>query len=280
LRGAAPALPTRLPDRPKGVRACLRASFDHNQRMRRAVIDDRGGDDGVLRLHGTIARDLGIQIASGVIRPGDILDGEIAASGMLNVSRTAYREAVRILSAKGLVTSRPKVGTRVSPREQWHLLDPDVLGWIFGAKPDESLLDGLFELRRIIEPEAASLAAQRRTEAHVETMRASLEDMAVHTLGTEAGRSADQQFHAALLDASGNPFLSSLTSGVAAAVAWTTIFKQRLQPLRRDALPDHRKVFDAVAARDAAGAHAAMAQLVDLALSDTRKARDEWLAPA
>lgn len=244
------------------------------------VIDDRAGDDGVLRLHGTIARDLGIKIASGVIRPGDILDGEIAASEMLNVSRTAYREAIRILSAKGLVTSRPKVGTRVSPREQWHLLDPHVLGWIFGATPDESLLDGLFELRRIIEPEAASLAAQRRTEAHVEAMRTSLEDMACHTLATEAGRSADQQFHAALLDASGNPFLSSLTSGVAAAVAWTTIFKQRLQPLRRDALPDHRKVFDAVAARDAAGAHAAMAQLVDLALSDTRKARDEWVVPA
>ena len=83
-----------------------------------------------LRLHGSIARDLGMRIVSGRARPGDILDGEIDASDRLEVSRTAYREAVRILAAKGLVESRPKVGTRVSLPERWHLLDPDVLSWI------------------------------------------------------------------------------------------------------------------------------------------------------
>lgn len=239
---------------------------------------EAAGEHKVLRLHGTIARDLGMRIVSGAVKPGEILDGEIAASGLLNVSRTAYREAVRILAAKGLVHSRPKIGTRVSARNDWHLLDPDVLAWIFGSEPDEALLNGLFELRKIVEPEAAGLAAQRRTDAHVAQMTEALDAMAFHSLATEPGRKADQQFHAALLDASGNAFLSSLTSGVAAAVAWTTIFKQREQPLRRDPIPDHRKVLDAVRDQDPVAAHAAMAHLVDLALLDTRRARDESAA--
>src|ERR1700751_4952417 len=74
-----------------------------------------------LRLHGTIARKLGIAIVSGQYKPGDLLDSEIAASEQLAVSRTAYREAVRILAAKGLVDARPKVGTRVNPRSQWSI---------------------------------------------------------------------------------------------------------------------------------------------------------------
>ena len=222
-----------------------------------------------LRLHGSLARDLGILIVSGQHEPGDVLEGEIEASERLHVSRTAYREAVRILAAKGLVEARPKTGTRVNPRDKWHLLDPDVLSWIFNYEPDEHLIHSLFELRRVVEPAAAQLAAERRTQTHIETMRTALEGMAKHTLATDAGRRADQEFHAALLDASANPFLVSLSSGVGAAVAWTTIFKQRGGRLLRDPMPDHRRVFEAVEAGDPAAAHAAMTQLVDLALFDT-----------
>jgi DNA-binding FadR family transcriptional regulator len=226
-----------------------------------------------LRLHGTIARDLGIRIVSGDYQPGDIMSGEVAASGELRVSRTAYREAVRILAAKGLVESRPKVGTRVSPRAQWHLLDPDVLSWIFSNEPAESLLSGLFELRKIVEPEAAALAAARRSDEQLEAMRTALAAMAEHTLATPEGREADKQFHGALLDASQNHFLISLTSGVAAAVAWTTIFKQRENPLHRNPIPDHKRVYDAVAAGDADAARTAMAKLVDMAFYDTKRSQ-------
>jgi DNA-binding FadR family transcriptional regulator len=220
-----------------------------------------------------IAQDLGIQIVSGTYAPGELLEGEIAASDQLQVSRTAYREAIRILAAKGLVVSRPKTGTRVSARKNWHLLDPDVLSWIFQNEPDDQLLANLFELRRIIEPEAAALAAGRRTDEHLHGMKAALEDMASHTLAVEAGRLADQLFHSTLLDASGNVFLMSLTTGVEAAVAWSTEFKQRKSPLRRDPVPDHYKVFEAVAAQDAEAAHKAMAELIDWAFIDTRTAR-------
>jgi DNA-binding FadR family transcriptional regulator len=228
-----------------------------------------------LRLHGVVARDLGIKIVSGRYKPGDLLDGEIEASERLHVSRTAYREAVRILAAKGLVEVRPKVGTRVTSRDTWHLLDPDVLSWMFEQqRPDEHLIEGLFELRKVVEPEAAALAAARRSPAHLTAMEDALRRMELHSLAKEEGRLADQQFHAALLDASDNPFLRTLTSSVAAAVAWTTIFKQRQRPLVRDPLPDHVRVYEAIAAADVEEARRAMLNLVDMALIDTRSASD------
>lgn len=219
-----------------------------------------------------VARDIGILIVSGRYKPGDLLGGEIEASERLNVSRTAYREAVRILAAKGLVEVRPKIGTRVSPREKWHLLDPDILSWIFRYEPEEDLLESLFELRKIVEPEAAALAAKRRSEAQLKVMGEAVDAMAQHTLATEEGRLADQNFHAALLEASGNPFLISLTSSVSAAVTWTTVFKQRRRPLKRDPIPDHLRVYEAIRASDPEAAFGAMADLIDMALIDTTTA--------
>lgn len=234
---------------------------------------DHGSDRrGALRLHGMVARDIGTSIVSGRYNAGDILDGEIEASGRFHVSRTAYREAVRILAAKGLVEVRPKVGTRVTPRERWHLLDPDVLSWMFEQEPEDAVIQSLFELRRLVEPEAAALAAARRSEDQLDRMSDALERMERHTLAVEEGRIADQQFHAILLEAAGNPFLTTLTSGIAAAVAWTTIYKQRARPLVRDPVPDHVQVRDAIAAGDPDGARAAMRHLVDMALFDTTTA--------
>jgi DNA-binding FadR family transcriptional regulator len=248
---------------PAASKAATTAAAKENARPRRRS----------LRLHGTIARDLGVAIVSGRYKPGELLNGEIAASDRLHVSRGAYREAVRILAAKGLIESRPKVGTRISQPEYWHLLDPDVLSWIFEFEPDETLLANLFELRKIVEPQAAALAAMRRTQEHLDTMARALAGMAKHSLAVEAGRLADQDFHSALLRASGNAFIVSLTSGVAAAISWTTIFKQRESPLSRDPIPDHRRVYEAVAASNPQAAHAAMENLVDLAFLDTTNAR-------
>ncbi|MDE2163408.1 MAG: FadR family transcriptional regulator [Alphaproteobacteria bacterium] len=223
----------------------------------------------VLRLHGTIARDLGTAIMSGVYQPGDLLTGEVASSERLAVSRTAYREAVRILAAKGLVESKPKVGTKVSSKDKWHLLDPDVLAWAFENEPDLDLLNSLFELRNIVESAAAALAATRRSEMHLKTMQRAIDGMARFTLATEAGRQADQDFHTALLQATENPFIMSLTTGVNAAVNTTTMFKQRNRPLPRDPVPDHVRVFEAIADKNAVGAQKAMTELIQLARLDT-----------
>ncbi len=221
-----------------------------------------------LRVHGGIAREIGMSIVSGRLRPGHVLDGEVEASSRRKVSRTAYREAMRILVAKGLVHSRPRTGTRVSNVSEWHLLDPDVLGWLFSDIPRPEILHGLFELRTLVEPAAAALAASRRGQAHLADMRRALDAMALHTLHKPEGREADKAFHAALLAATANPFVISLTNGVTAAVNSLTEFKQRLARIERDPVPDHLRVYDAIAARDAEGAREAMIRLIRLAVLD------------
>lgn len=222
------------------------------------------------RLHGSIARRLGIAIVSGRIRPGETLDNEVVSSEQLSVSRTAYREAVRILAAKGLVSSRPKLGTKVCEKADWHLLDPEVLSWFFESQPSEDFIFGLFELRLIIEPAAAGFAAERRTPDDLEAMRRALQAMERHGFDNAEGQSADREFHSAILAATRNPVLFALSSSIGAAVRWTTIFKQRKRRLPRDPVPDHWRVFDAIAAGGAEAARIAMRDLVTLALEDTR----------
>jgi DNA-binding FadR family transcriptional regulator len=220
------------------------------------------------RLHQAIANRLGIAILSGDYQPGDPLNGEIDQALALGVSRTPYREAIRILISKGLLESRPKAGTHVTPRSRWNLLDPDVLAWMFMGKPDKAFIRDLFELRELLEPAAASLAASRRTEAQLTQMRAALDTMRRRGLATVQGRMADQQFHHAILEAAGNLALASLSSSVGAAVQWTTQFKQNAQATPRDPLPEHVAVFDAIAAADPARARQSMMVLLQLALDD------------
>lgn len=224
------------------------------------------------RLHGAIAHKLGTDILSGKYGPGDILSGEVAFAEELKVSRSAYREAIQVLTAKGLVASRPKAGTRVLPRDRWNLLDPEVLGWAFASEPDVEFVRSLFELRAIVEPAAARFAAMRRNKDDLKVMKEALAAMRRHTLTTEAGRAADRDFHNAILHATRNDALMVLSASIGAAVSWTTQFKQRSRALPRNPIPDHVRVYDAIAARDGEGAAEAMNVLVALALEDTRSA--------
>ncbi|MFB0872823.1 MULTISPECIES: FadR/GntR family transcriptional regulator [unclassified Sphingobium] len=224
------------------------------------------------RLHGAIAHKLGMAILSGQYQPGDTLSGEVAFAEELDVSRSAYREAIQVLTAKGLVESRPKAGTRVLPRTRWNLLDPEVLAWAFAGEPDIQFVRDLFELRAIVEPAAARLAAQRRDKEDLKVMKDALAAMRRHTLATDAGRAADRDFHNAILKATGNDALIVLTASIGAAVNWTTQYKQRARALPRNPIPDHVRVFDAIAAGDPQGAADAMGVLVQLALEDTASA--------
>lgn len=231
----------------------------------------------LLRVHGVVAREIGLSIVSGKLRPGDVLEGEIEASARRQVSRTPYREAIRILNAKGLIHSRPRTGTRVSEISEWHLLDPDVLAWMFSGVPRAEVLHGVFELRTIVEPAAAALAARRHNQAHLANMRGALDAMSFHTLAAPAGREADKAFHAALLSATANPFVMSLTKGVTAAVEALTEFKQRLAKIERDPVPDHRRVYDAIAAGDPDAARDAMTVLIRNAVLDMPESqRSDW----
>ncbi len=224
------------------------------------------------RLRGAIAHKLGVAILSGEFAPGETLSSEVVFAETLDVSRSAYREGIQVLIAKGLVESRPKAGTRVLQRDRWNLLDPDVLAWAFAGEPDPQLVRSLFELRAIIEPAAAGLAATNRDRADLKQMKEALAAMRRHSLATDLGRAADRQFHDAILRATRNDALRVLSASIGAAVSWTTQFKQRLRALPRNPIPDHVVVYDAIVAADPVAASAAMRQLVDLALEDTQNA--------
>lgn len=220
------------------------------------------------RLHHAVARWLATQIVHGDIPVGHVFPAEIEHSEQLGISRSVLREAFRMLAAKGLVSSRPKAGTRVNERRQWSLLDPDVLAWQIQSEPSEEFLRNLFELRMVVEPQAAEMAASRRSEGQLVDMANALDAMERHTLATEKGRAADQRFHELLMEATGNEMLAALSSSIMAAIAWTTTIKQRVNAAPRDPMPEHRQLFEQIAARNAKQAKRAMQALLELALSD------------
>ena len=136
------------------------------------------------------------------------------------------------------------------------------------------VLRGLFELRAIVEPAAAALAAERRNDGQLERMREALITMQRATLATDEGQAADREFHDLILEATGNPPLGALSSSIGAAVRWSTIYKQRARDLPRDPMPEHWKAFDAIAAGRTDMARTAMEELIGLALDDSLESRN------
>lgn len=237
----------------------------------RAPTPERASSPQGEAIHNRIARDLAIDIISGRHPSGAALPNEVEASAELGISRTAYREAIRILAAKGLVASRPKSGTTVCSNSEWNILDPDVLGWTFEAGPTEDFVLSLFELRRMVEPAAAALAAERRTSEQLAQLGHAIEEIKQFGFERREGQLADRRFHALMLAATGNPAVIALTRTVSTAVEASTLFKQRKRRLARDATPEHQALFAAIADRDPERARAASLELIDLAMEDLRR---------
>ncbi len=225
------------------------------------------------RLHGALAHRLAVDILKGHYKPGDILPHQADSVESLNSTRTPYREAIRILAAKGLVESRPKRGTQVCERSRWNLLDPEVMGWMFETTPTDAFIKGLFELRLINEPAAAELAAERRTPEQLSQMHVALMIMKEETLHSERGRVADLEFHKQLLLGTQNELLISLNSSIGSAIGWSTKFKSSDPIGSRDSWPDHLRVYEAIADSDSRAARFSMEALVRMALEDTRRSQ-------
>jgi GntR family galactonate operon transcriptional repressor len=216
-------------------------------------------------LHGHVVHTIGGRIVRGLIKPGEALSSE-DLSASLGMSRTVLREAIKVLAAKGLVESRPKTGTRVRPRSAWNLLDADVLGWQRGTKLDERFLRQLTEVRRIVEPAAAELAAQRATTRDLAAI-----DEAYRRMETALARSspldddfveADKRFHTAILAACRNDLLERMCRVVYSGLDVSFRTTNRLPGRAEQAMPKHRAIVNAIRRRDAAGAGEAMRQLV------------------
>ena len=188
-----------------------------------------------------------------------------------DVSLTVVREAFRVLAAKGLVDARQKRGTFVRPRDSWHLLDPDVIRWQFGGSSDHALLDNLAELRGIIEPAAARLAAERRKKPDLEALEEALQEMEAADDPT-AAVNADLKFHRALLAATHNELLSRMEVVLAAGLAERDRLVHAIDHTDKPT-PAHAAVADAIEAGDPDAAELAMRNLLEKAARDVNRAR-------
>ena len=160
-------------------------------------------------VHTSLASEIGLRIVRGDYPPGTILPNEAKWSETFSVSRSAVREAIKMLMAKSLLASRPKIGSWVEPRERWNLLDRDVLAWYATGPDREAFLRTVQEFRHIIEPEASAFAAMRRTEEQMAEISQACREMG-EALSLQQRIRADTRFHIAILRASGNDLLVPL----------------------------------------------------------------------
>lgn len=223
-------------------------------------------------LHGRVAHDLGKRIVGGQYRPGDLLPPEAAVGQEMNVSRTALREAFKVLAAKGLIESRPKVGTRVRERKDWNMLDPDVLSWSFDAKPSARFLQALFEMRRVFEPSAAAMAAKRRTEAQLADIEAAYLSMERAALDTDEMLTTDLRFHLSILNATDNEFMISLGMMIETALIGSFSLSSSKPRAFTEALARHKAVYLGIRNSDPKRARFEMETLLDKSVRDALSA--------
>jgi GntR family galactonate operon transcriptional repressor len=217
-------------------------------------------------LHDRLTRALGENIVSGAFPQGTLLPREADLMARFDASRTAMREAMRVLAAKGLIETRQRVGTRVRPREHWNVFDPDVLAWAWAHGVGDELLRDLIEMRQLIEPAAAGFAAMRATVPDLVRIEAAFEAMAAATGDDAAYAEADVAFHMAVMAASHNMLMTRFSHIVADFLHLSfriqqAAIRERQRSLEDDAA-DHRRVFEAIWRGDAATAQEAMMQVV------------------
>jgi DNA-binding FadR family transcriptional regulator len=222
----------------------------------------------IKNVHGHTLDHLGGAIIAGRYPPGSSIPPEPTLCEELGVSRTVVREAVKSLVAKGLLVTGPKVGTRVLPSEQWNWFDPDVVGWQSKAGLTRDFLRDLQELRRVVEPAAVRLAAERATAADVQEietafagMRAAIED------GGDYVRH-DLAFHQGLLRACHNRMVVQMSKALGALLRTSFEISTSRPDGPANSLPLHRAVLDAVIARNPAKAERAILVLIDGAADD------------
>ncbi|MFC4585852.1 FadR/GntR family transcriptional regulator [Sphaerisporangium corydalis] len=225
-------------------------------------------------VHGQVVEAIGRRIVTGQDAPGSTLDLD-SLEVTYDVSKTVVREALKVLAAKGLVDARPKRGTFVRPRSEWSLLDPDLLRWQFEDPMGSGMLDDLYEVRIIVEPAGARLAAGRRTEEDLARLTATLAEVTPRSGAKEIVK-ADLAFHRQLLEASHNELLIRMEYIIEIGLRARDLLVHA-EGHREDFLPPHQAVLEAVRAADADGAERAMRALLEKAAKDEQEIKGrEW----
>jgi len=211
-----------------------------------------------------VARSLALEILAGRYEQGAALPPDHQLTSAFGVSRTVLREALKVLASKGLIKARARIGTRVRPRAEWHLFDPDVLIWQAEAGLDGTFVRHLGEMRMVLEPEAAALAAIRRSPAELEALYKCAQRMGTNGISAADFVRADLDFHLAVAAAADNPFLQAVSTLIEVAL---------LAAMRRSwpgaevggvvrSARDHRAIAEAIEAGDPEGARLAMRTVI------------------
>lgn len=215
--------------------------------------------------HDQIARVLGTEILAGIYLPGGNLPNEADLLSRFEVSRTVLREVMKTLAAKGLVSAKTRVGTRVSDPVRWNLFDATVLSWRVALGLDEQFRRELFEIRKLIEPRAAELAAIRRDRESVAELRRLIARMGAEGHSRRSFAEADLDFHLAVGAASGNSLMRSIAGVIEAALiaSFTLSSPTESMDLQAENVRNHEAIVRAIEAGDAAAASAAMLHVIE-----------------
>ncbi len=240
----------------------------------------------IKNVHGTTVDLLGHAIISGRYAVGSSLPPEPLLCEQLGVSRTVVREAVKSLVAKGLIITGPKLGTRVLPEDQWNWFDPDVISWQSQLGLTHEFLKDLQDLRRVVEPAAVRMAAERATAQDIAEIEDAFAGMnkAVHEGGDYV--TFDLRFHQGLLRASHNRMLIQMSKALGALLRTSFEISTSKQDGPKSSLSMHREVLDAVIAQQPDRAEKAILKLIDGARDDiqlvlgTRKRLPKITRPA
>ena len=211
---------------------------------------------------------IGRRIVSGGLLPGTTLPNFDDLAAELSISRLTVREAMRVLADKGLVTSKPRRGTVVRPRSEWSQLDADVLVWQIAGEPDATFVSNLFEVRRIIEPDAAAIVATRGDSQAIAAMEQALATMAAADPQAPELIRADLAFHKHLLTGTGNDFIAGLAPLVETLLIVVLRIQRDSRPDRDTFVSDHRAILEAIKRGDAEAARRAAAALLKGAEKD------------
>jgi DNA-binding FadR family transcriptional regulator len=215
-----------------------------------------------LSLHEHVIDELGGRIVRGDLKTDEVLPTEDGLAEAFGVSRTVVREAIKVLVHKHLLEVRTRTGTRVLPSVSWNHLDPDILRWRFASALDAKFVSDVIELRRVVEPAAAELAAARAAPGAVRAIEAALHDMASAT-DINAHHAADLRFHLCILEAAGNDLLLGLRYGIEGALSFAIRLLTRSPEEAESSHALHKAVADAITKKNPAAARIAMDRLVD-----------------
>jgi len=213
--------------------------------------------------HALIVQQLGLKIVSGEISENEKLPSEVDLCEEYKVSRPVFREAIRVLNAKGLTYSRPKIGTVVRPKDEWHLLDPDVLFWLIQTTPEHEFFKTLSTVRRVLEPELAYIAASTATDEDIQRIKHAYEGME-KAVTVEEFIEPDIQFHLAIAKATHNDLLAYMSKMLVLPLQQSIQVTSLRPNLQGHSLPRHKAILTAIENKDPLSArHASLVQLDD-----------------